>query len=205
MRRWLQTVEAPQRFPKGFWGQSAVLIAGGALQICGSRAGALRSLRFAKARAGKNGSPALKARLVAAERLLMKGSANLYIAELLDAYADYVKEPITETLALEKWDKIDRHFKRQREAFYHAESLRVFVRDKTEAGTFESLQQEIYNGVVDTCEASYPDGYQRVVAVTNAAKNLPIDAHPLAPSTFLQDKHGICHQLANEERLSWRK
>jgi len=98
---------------------------------------------------------------------------------------------------------LEQHFKRQREAFYHAESLRVFVRDKVEPGTFETLQEEIYHGVVDTCDADYDDGYERVVAVTGAAQTLPINAHPLAPSTFVQDKHGICHQLANVDRLKW--
>jgi hypothetical protein len=48
------------------------------------------------------------------------------------------------------FSKLEGHFKRQREAFYHAESLRVFVRDKTEPVTFESLREQIYKGVVDT-------------------------------------------------------
>ena len=126
-----------------------------------------------------------------------------YIAKLFDAYGEHAKESVANAAALKKWSKLDQHFKRQREAFYHAESLRVFVRDKVEPGTFESLQEEIYHGVVDTCDANHTDGYERVVAVTNAAQALPINAHPLAPSTFVQDKHGICHQLANEDRLKW--
>lgn len=128
-----------------------------------------------------------------------------YVAKLFDAYGDHTKSKIAEATALKKWGKLDQHFKRQREAFYHAESLRVFVRDKVEPGTFESLQEEIYHGVVDTCDANHADGYDCVVAVTNAAQALPINAHPLAPSTFVQDKHGICHQLANEDRLKWTK
>jgi hypothetical protein len=128
-----------------------------------------------------------------------------YVTQLLAAYADHTKEPIADLGALKKWNKLEHHFKRQREAFYHAESLRVFVRDKVEPGTFESLQEEIYHGVVDTCDAEYTDGYERVVAVTSAAQTLPIDAHPLAPSTFVRDKHGICHQLANVDRLKWTK
>ena len=111
--------------------------------------------------------------------------------------------PDTAALVAEK--KLNDHFKRQREAFYHAESLRVFVRDKVEPGTFESLQEEIFHGVVDTSEAAHDDGYACVVAVTQTAHELPIDAHPLAPSTVGQDKRGICHQLANDERLKWTK
>jgi hypothetical protein len=128
-----------------------------------------------------------------------------YVTQLLAAYAEHAHAPISDIAALKTWSKLDHHFKRQREAFYHAESLRVFVRDKVEPGTFESLQDEIYHGVVDTCDAVHPDGYERVLAVTAAAQTLPIDAHPLAPSTFVQDKRGICHQLANVDRLKWTK
>ena len=74
------------------------------------------------------------------------GEESVYIAKLLDAYSDHTKEPVKETKALKKWSKLQQHFNRQREAFYHAESLRVFVRDKVEPGTFESLQHEIYQG-----------------------------------------------------------
>jgi len=128
-----------------------------------------------------------------------------YVTKLLVAYADHTKNPLADIAALKKWNKLEQHFKRQREAFYHAESLRVFVRDKVEPGTFESLQEEIYRGVVDTCDAPHADGYECIVAVAGAAQDLPIHAHPLAPSTFVQDKHGICHQLANEDRLKWTK
>lgn len=128
-----------------------------------------------------------------------------YVTKLLAAYADHTKKPIADIPALRKMNKLENHFRRQREAFYHAELLRVFVRDKVEPGTFKSLQDQIYHGVVDTCDAAHADGYERVVAVTGTAQNLPIDAHPLAPSTFMQDKHGICHQLANADRLKWTK
>jgi hypothetical protein len=124
-----------------------------------------------------------------------------YITKLLAAYADHLKKPIAAVGDLSR--KLVLHYHRQREAFYHAESLRVFVRDKVEPGTFESLQDEIYKGVVDTCDGSHPDGYQRLVAVTDRAQVLPLTAHPLVHSTFPDDKHGICHQLANDERLTW--
>ena len=130
---------------------------------------------------------------------------SIYVGKLLDAYADHTKAIVPDIGTLKKWSRLDRHFKRQREAFFHAESLRVFVRDKVEPGTFESLQDEIYHGVVDTHDSDHPDGYERVVAVTTAAQNMQLDAHPLAPSTLTKDRHGICHQLANDDRLQWKK
>lgn len=128
-----------------------------------------------------------------------------YVAQLLAAYGDHVGEPVADLDALKKWEPLSKHLRRQREAFYHAESLRVFVRDKVEPGTFESLQEEIYSAVADTHDANHPDGYQRVVAVMKVAQDLPLTAHALSLSTFTKDKHGICHQLANEDRVQWVK
>jgi len=129
----------------------------------------------------------------------------VYTTKLLEAYADHVKTPVVDASALKTWPKLAAHFGRQREAYYHAEALRVFVRDKVEPGTFESLQDEIYSGVVDTQDAEHPDEYIRVVAVTKAAHQVPLEAHALGGQTMVRDREGICHQLANEDRLSWKK
>ena len=129
----------------------------------------------------------------------------VYVSELFKAYGSNLGKDVPDLKALAGEKKLSDHFKRQRENFYHAESLRVFVRDKVEPGTFESLQEEIFHGVVDISEATHDDGYACVVAVTKEAQDMPIDAHPLAPSTFAQDRRGICHQLANDKRLKWTK
>jgi C-terminal domain 6 of the ABC-three component (ABC-3C) systems len=111
---------------------------------------------------------------------------SIYIGQLLAAYADHTKADVPGLSALRAWKPLQEHFKRQRECFYHAESLRVFVRDKVEPGTFEGLQEEIYHGVVDTCDEEHPDGFERVKAVTNAAQNVPLDAHPLGTSAMVK-------------------
>jgi len=130
---------------------------------------------------------------------------SIYVGKLLAAYGSHLNTVITTVSELKQHSTLEGHFHRQREAFYHAEGLRVFVRDKVETGTFESLQDEIYNGVVDTRDADHADDYRRVVAVTDRAQVLPLDAHALGPSTFTKDKHGICQQLANDDRLKWVK
>jgi hypothetical protein len=130
---------------------------------------------------------------------------STYVGELLAAYADHVKAPIPDIAALKSLPKLADHFGRQRVAFYHAESLRIFARDSVPTGTFEALQHEIHAGVVDVCETNHADGYQRVCAVLKEARNLPITGNPLIARAKLQDREGICHQLANEERLRWTK
>jgi hypothetical protein len=66
-----------------------------------------------------------------------------YVAQLLGAYADHKKESVPDVKALKAWPKLENHFGRQREACYHAESLRVFARDSVPPGTFESLQDDV--------------------------------------------------------------
>ncbi|HEX2552745.1 MAG TPA: ABC-three component system protein [Microvirga sp.] len=128
-----------------------------------------------------------------------------YVAHLLSAYADHTKKPVPDIATLKSWSKLNDHFGRQRVAFYHAESLRVFARDTVPEGTFESLQDEIHAGVVDVCDSNHCDGYERVCAVTKEARNLPITSNPLIARAKVQDREGICQQLANEDRLKWTK
>ncbi len=128
-----------------------------------------------------------------------------YVAQLLSAYADHKKKNIRDVRTLNAWPPLEAHFGRQREAFYHAESLRMFARDTVPIGTFESLQEDVFSGVVDICEGKYADGYERVKHVTQTARELHLTSNALLPRTKPKDRDGICHQLANEDRLQWTK
>jgi len=127
----------------------------------------------------------------------------VYTKKLFSAYSDHSGATIKTPKDFTGHPKLKKHFNRSREAFYHSESLRVFVRDKTEPGTFESLQDEVCDAVADTCDGEHSDELARVIAVTDKALDLKLDAHPLSPSTFPRDLKGICHQLANDDRLDW--
>ncbi len=127
-----------------------------------------------------------------------------YVEQLLQAYADHTKGDIADISQLKKeWKKLHEHFLRQRTSFYRAESLRVFARASVPAGTFESFQEEILSGVIDHCESDHADGYARVRAVMEAARVLQMTSNALLTRAKLQDRDGICHQLANEDRLLW--
>ena len=129
-----------------------------------------------------------------------------YLQQLLDAYADHKRLPVTDAAALTTWPPLERHYRRQREYFYDAESLRNFARDNVPAGTFESLLDEVHAGVIEIEESSaHADALARVDAVTQAATSLSLTANGLIEVTKVQDRRGICHQLANEDRLTWRK
>ncbi len=128
-----------------------------------------------------------------------------YVQQLMEAYSDHLQEKIDQITLITSRPDIAKHFSRARETFYHAESLRNFARDTVPEGTFESLQDEVYHGVIDICEASHEDGFMRVRATTSKAGDLSLTTNALCQRIKIQDRHGICHQLANDDRLTWVK
>ncbi|PLR45440.1 ABC-three component system protein [Chimaeribacter arupi] len=128
-----------------------------------------------------------------------------YVKQLLIIYAKSIGEdPKSVDLSLlNKNEGIKIKFRRQRERFYHAESLRNFSRDTVPPGVFENLQNDIYDGVVDVFESHHKCEIERLNVTMGQAANVAVDASPLASVTRPRDKQGICHQLVNESRLSW--
>lgn len=128
-----------------------------------------------------------------------------YIRQLLSVYAQTIgddqKSP--DLSLLDKDDKIRSNFQRQRERFYHAESLRNFSRDTVPVGVFEALQDDIFDGVVDVCESQHTSGMARLNATMSQAANVTVDASALTSVTRTRDKQGMCHQLVNDCRLNW--
>jgi hypothetical protein len=124
-----------------------------------------------------------------------------YVEQLFAAYSDNLKRTVSQQAQLS--GRIAGHFSRAREAFYCAEALRNFSRDTLPDGAFDHLQDQIYEGVVDVCDAPHTCGFTRVVATTVQAANLQITSSALLGRFETQDRHGICHQLANADRLTW--
>jgi hypothetical protein len=98
-----------------------------------------------------------------------------------------------------------KHFNRSREVFYYAESLRNFPRDSVDPGAFDEIRDEIYHGVVNTYEMDYSNGYARMASTLTQAGNITPNCNALCVRVQTQDKHGICHHLANEDRFVWVK
>lgn len=126
-----------------------------------------------------------------------------YIRQILDAYGDHLGTSLSNAAALDHHGTLKRDYLRQRERFYHAESLKNFARDTVPDGTFDALQDEIYHGVVDVCENNHASGFERMKATISQAATVAATSNPLVSSMKVQDRQGICHQLANDDRLRW--
>lgn len=130
----------------------------------------------------------------------------VYVRALLDAYADHAARDVPSLAALagdEELEHLHDHFTDARLEFFSADALRSFSRDALPPGEFERLQEQVRAGVIDVVRAAHDDGYRRVLAVVGAAKQLPLDSHPLNTRIDPLDRGGICHQLVNDRRLRW--
>jgi hypothetical protein len=126
----------------------------------------------------------------------------VYIRKLVDAYTE--RHPDLDTLeAITQNTRLRTHFERQREAFFRAESLESFARDRVPPNTFHRLQDEVYDAVVETAEADHVDGLTRLNETLDRAISAQLTANALIQVAEPADRKGICHQLANEDRLTW--
>jgi hypothetical protein len=124
-----------------------------------------------------------------------------YVQQLLEAYSDHLQLPVDTASGLS--ERLQRHFGRARESFYCAEALRNFSRDTLPDGAFENLQKQIFDGVVNVAEAQHACGLTRVNATTAQAATLALTSSALLGRVEVVDRHGVCHQLANDDKLTW--
>jgi hypothetical protein len=126
----------------------------------------------------------------------------VYVRKLADVYRERYATPL-EISAIQSHMEAGGHFQRQRECFFRAEALRNFARDSVPPGTFEGLQNEVFDAVIETVKWSHPDGYTRLHETLRLAVTAQITANALIHVTEPGDRRGICHQLANDDRLTW--
>lgn len=126
-----------------------------------------------------------------------------YIEKLVDVYREQDSAKCCDTRSVASHPKYGPQFQRHREAFYSAEALRVYARDSVPDGTYELLQEDVYTGVIDVAETDHPSGLDRMRSVLTVSGQIDLSAHTLVSVSRLQDRQGICHQLANIDRLHW--
>jgi hypothetical protein len=127
-----------------------------------------------------------------------------YVEQLLEAYGDHLQDSTLDFAKLASQSALLAHFNRSRERYYCAETLREFARDTLPAAfTFENVQDQVHDAVIDTAEMPHASGYERVVETTKTAAAVHVTNHPLRSYLKPKSLMGICHQLANNDRLRW--
>lgn len=97
------------------------------------------------------------------------------------------------------------HLTRQREAFFSAEDLRLVAREQVPEEVFTALQEDVYDCVVEVEQMEHSSGLQKLHDVLSAATGAQLNSNPLIQITRPRDLKGVCHQLANVDKLNWVK
>ncbi|WP_395294670.1 ABC-three component system protein [Kitasatospora hibisci] len=126
-----------------------------------------------------------------------------YLQRLLEVYQEKFPDLITELKHVADVEEADGHLKRHRVAFYAAESLRVFARDSAGPDYFDKVMKDVYDIVVEVAECPAPDGWTRLAKVVAAAGSVQLTPTILTPYVEPDTRKGVCHHLANQDRLTW--
>lgn len=126
-----------------------------------------------------------------------------YIQQLVRVYGELWGEQAGSLERVASHDEARDHLRRQREAFYSAESLRLFARDSTTEGHFEAVLDDVYDIVVEVSAGRFEFGWDRLQAVLAASGNVELTKTILTEYVRPLDRKGVCHHLANEDRLIW--
>ena len=97
---------------------------------------------------------------------------------------------------------------RHRSSFFMADLVKRKCREiydlDTEESPFEELEQEIYDGIIETYDKEYQNGYDRLVASLEQATRLNCGSTLLERETRWvteKTKKGCCHYLVNDEYI----
>lgn len=100
-----------------------------------------------------------------------------------------------------------KHFKRQRSDYYAAEELRRGLRDAYEEpddDQFRALEDEVYDGVIDTYECEYGSGMDRLRHTLKQSVQISADKCFATRDTSWignSEKKGMCHILVNDKKI----
>lgn len=133
-----------------------------------------------------------------------------YTSQLFEVYSENTASSISTATELEAASvDLHNHFKEQRKSFYCAETLETFSRENfpdADPLPFEELKEEAYNiATTNLLSANDKSGLERLLSVTKDVKQQSFASSPLFQEIKVQDKEGICHHLANEDKVRWVK
>lgn len=125
-----------------------------------------------------------------------------YVTKLLDVYGEAEGQAISTVADLSAHPKWSEDLQRQRVRFYDAEAFMAHYRDQTEPGTIEDFADQIFDAIEPPLSAEGTGHSRLTTALTTAGQTRP--ASVLTPRARVRVRQGVCHQLANEDRVTWK-
>jgi hypothetical protein len=127
-----------------------------------------------------------------------------YVRQLLDAYEDREKCSYSDHEAILSHISHGPHLATQRERFFDTDAFNRFYRESVDPQELDVIKRDIYYSVVELARAEHSDSLACVDEVMKQAA-ATLTSGSLAKYARVSVKQGICHHLANEGVLKWRK
>ena len=124
------------------------------------------------------------------------------MGKLLEVYEEVTGCPVAKVEDLAAHLQCRKDLQRQRERFYDAEAFMAHYRDQTEPGTIEDFAEQIFDAI-EPAIASEQTANDRLTNALTVAGQASL-ASVLAPQAKVRVKQGVCHQLANDDRVTWK-
>lgn len=132
-----------------------------------------------------------------------------YVHELYRVYGEVSGQEYARPEDLDSEPALKKNFNRQRKDYYKAETIHRELRDTIrldEEEGFSLLKDEVFDGVITTCEKDYTTSFERMTAVMEHATEILLSNNIQARMLDWigpGEKKGVCHMLVNDERLGW--
>ncbi|WP_174300476.1 ABC-three component system protein [Caulobacter sp. S45] len=127
---------------------------------------------------------------------------TVYVGKLLEVYSEETGVALNSLADLVAHTDWQEDLQKQRVRFYDAEAFMAHYRDQTEPGTIEDFADQIFDAI-DPAVAAENGAHPRLTAALSVAGQAA-PASVLAPRAKVRVKQGVCHQLANDDRLTWK-
>ena len=127
-----------------------------------------------------------------------------YVEQLFAVIAEHLGITVAAVADFAERPKMRALFERSRLTFYSAEGLKELARDQmADQDFFDTLLDEFCNGLYHAYSSEGLAGLKRLQETVKAAQSLQLGRHVLGDHATTNDREGICHQLANDQRVKW--
>lgn len=81
----------------------------------------------------------------------------------------------------------------------------MYARESIAGDTYEELQDDVLTNLIEVAAIDYPSGWDRLQQVLKASGQMTLTGSPLLHLFRNSQRQGMCHQLANVDKLHWCK
>ncbi|WP_230746515.1 ABC-three component system protein [Streptacidiphilus sp. ASG 303] len=126
-----------------------------------------------------------------------------FVEQLLQVYRGYYSPHINTFADALEHEEAGDHVRRQRQAFYAAESVRMYARDSLPGDPYRELQEDVLPVLLEVAAPRFPTGFDRLQEVLVSASKVEPHSPMLKDHLKNIEKMGMCHQFANVNGLVW--